>query len=250
MLRKRSNKIKDESEWNIKAILLESCFILLAVLLALLLNEWNNERNNQKLIDKILESAQQEIAENLEIINQTVEYRGQLLREIRSGTRVIQRIENFSDLADFEFTDKQALSRFLDKIFIEEGALDLIGNELYPAPDGGYLMSFYGAAIKINMDGKDLVAYGPGNIQLRTANLSDVVWTTANASNALIKMDFETLTLLADIYSTQKTYHEISQQALNLLYSQISVTSAMEDMYWLENELQSKYTAFLSRKQQ
>ena len=245
MLRKRSASKKQSSDWSLRTILLESFFIVMALLLALWLNDWNNERNNQKLVDQILESARQEISENLEIINETVEYRGEILREIRSGKRVIQRIENFSEMASFEFTDKAALSGFLDELFINEGVLDLIGNELYPAPGGGYWMSFYGATIRIDMDGNDLVAYGPGNIQLRPAYLSNVVWTTANASNALIHMDFETLTLLSDIYSTQERYHEISQQALSLLYSQVNVVSAMQDMYWLENDLKSKYSAYL-----
>ncbi len=245
MLRKRSASKKQSSDWSLRTILLESFFIVMALLLALWLNDWNNERNNQKLVDQILESARQEISDNLEIIEQTVEYRGDLLREIRSGKRVIQRIENFSEMVSFSFSDREALSEFMDEMFLREGIVDLIGNELYPAPDGGYWMSFFGNPVKIDLDGNDLVAYGPGNIQLRPAFLSDVVWTTANASNALIHMDFDTLSLLVDIYSTQKSYHEISQQALRLLYSQVSVVSAMEDMYWLENDLKQKYTAFL-----
>lgn len=246
MLRKRSTKKKTESGWNLKTILLESFFILLAVLLALLLNEWNNERNNQKLVGQILESARQEISENLEIINEVVEYRSEMLQEIRSGKRVIQRIENFEELVNFSFSEKEKLEGFLDDLFIEEGLLQMVGVELYEAPRGGYWMPFFNTTARIDLDGKDLVAYGPGNIQLRPAYVSDTVWTTANASNVLVHMDFEILNVLSDIYSTQNTYAEIRLHALRMIYEQISVQSALEDMYWLEMELKRKYEAFLA----
>jgi|GEM_PF-3055418 len=54
MLRKRSATKKNSSGWNIKTILLESFFILLAVLLALLLNEWNNDRNKKSWLTRYL----------------------------------------------------------------------------------------------------------------------------------------------------------------------------------------------------
>jgi hypothetical protein len=247
MLRKRSNKKRGASGWNIKTILLESFFILLAVLLALLLNEWNNERNNQKLVGQILESARQEISDNLEIISEIVEYRSEVLQEIRSGKRVIQRIENFDEIVDFSFSDKERLQDFLDDLFISEGLLQMVGVDLYEAPQGGYWMPFFNTTARIDLDGKDLVAYGPGNIQLRPAYVSDTVWTTANASNALIHMDFNILNDLSDIYSTQSTYAEIRLQALRMIYEEISIQSALEDMFWLEKELQNKYRAFLEK---
>jgi len=85
MLRKRTASKKKASEWSLRTIPLESMFIVMAVLLALWVNNWNTQRHNQKLVEQILESARQEIYENLEIITRTVEYRGQLLDEIRSG---------------------------------------------------------------------------------------------------------------------------------------------------------------------
>jgi hypothetical protein len=247
MLRKRSKRKRGASDWNIKTILLESFFILLAVLLALLLNEWNNERNYQKLADQILESARLEISDNLEIINEVVEYRSEMLQEIRTGKRVIQRIENFENLVDFSFSEKEKMKEFLDNLFISEGLLQMVGVELHEAPQGGYWMPFFNSTARIDLDGKDLVAYGPGNIQLRPAYVSDTVWNTANASNALIHMEFNILNDLSDIYSTQNTYEEIRLQALRMIYEQISIQSAMEDMFWLESELQNKYIAFLEK---
>ncbi len=248
MLRKRSATKKNSSGWNIKTILLESFFILLAVLLALLLNEWNNDRNNQKLVNQILESAKQEISENLEIVSQTLEYRSELLNNMRGGTNVIQRFRDFTELTDVNFNEKEALQAFLNEIFLSEGMLDLAGNELIRAPDDGYWMQLHNITAKLNLDGNDLVIYGPGNVQLRPAYVSNVVWTTANASNVLIHMDFNTLTELSDIYSTQESYSEIRLEALNILYSaQGSILPVLEDMFWLEQELKAKYTAFLDR---
>ncbi len=247
MLRKRSKKKRGASEWSFKTILLESFFILLAVLLALLINEWNNERNNQKLVDQILESARQEISENLEIINEVVEYRSEMLQEIRSGKRVIQRIENFEERVDFSISEKEKLQDFLDDLFISEGLLQMVGVELHEAPQGGYWMAFFNTTARIDLDGKDLVAYGPGNIQLRPAFVSDTVWLTANASNALVHMDFDTLNDLSVIYSTQINYAEIRLQALRMIYEQISIQSALEDMFWFEQDLQNKYMAFLEK---
>ncbi len=245
MLRKRTASKKKASEWSLRTILLESMFIVMAVLLALWLNNWNTQRHNQKLVEQILESARQEISENLETISRTVEYRGQLLDEIRSGRRVMSRIDNFTEQTGIDFSDKKAITRFIDDILLREGALDQVGSELHPAPEGGYWMLFMGHPVRIAMDDSDLVVYGRGNIQLQPAYLSDVVWTTANAANVLIHMDFTTLGLLADIYSTQQSYRELSQLTVQLLYSQTHPQPAIEDMYWFENDLKEKYKAFL-----
>lgn len=246
MLRKRSNSAKGNSRWDFKTVLLESFFIVVALLLALWLNNWNNERNNQQLVEKVIVSSTQEIAENLEIINETIEYRRELLRNIRAGTHEIERFKNFAEVTGVDFFNKRELSSFLDDLFLREGNLDLLGKELFDHHEHGYLMDFYGNSARLVLDGSDLVVYGFGNIQLRIAPLKDVAWNTAKISNSLVHMDYETLSDLSEVYATQERYNETSSQTLTLLYTRINMLSAMEDMFWIENDLKSKYEAFLS----
>jgi hypothetical protein len=245
MLRKRSASKKQSSDWSLRTILLESFFIVMALLLALWLNDWNNERNNQKLVDQILESARQEISDNLALLEESIEFRSELLPQIRSGRREMQRIPNFRALSGVDFHDRDAMSRFLNNMFISEGLFVLAGSELHETEDGAYWMRFFDSAIRLEMDGDDLVAYGSGNIQLMPAYLSSVVWNTATAANALIHMDYGQLMTLSDIYSTQQNYSDLVQQTINLLYSGTNVVSAIEDMYYFELELRTKYKAFL-----
>lgn len=246
MLRKRSTTKKAESGWNLKTILLESFLILLAVLLALMLNEWNNDRNDRKLVDQILESARQEITENLRLVDASIAHRDVLLTELRSGQRMIQRIPNFTEMSGVDFYDRDALNDFLADMLIREGVYTFLDSEIRKTEDG-YLLPYQGTALKLVLEDNDLVVYGAGNIQLMPAFVTSVAWNTAIASNALINMDYQYLSMLSDIYSTQQNYFEIRHLALTQLYSGQgqSIISAIEDMYWLERELQKKYKAFL-----
>lgn len=244
MLRTRSRRRRKQSSWNLRIILLESFFIVLAVLLALAVNEWSTSRSNQKLVDQILESARAEITENLAAVEEAAEYRGELLENLQTGRHVVNRIEDFASLTDFH--NPGVLEEFLDEIFRREGLLHLVGSELQPDGDGGYWMSYQNNILNLQLEGDDLVIYGTGNLQLNSARLKDTVWNTAQAANALIHMDLDQLTMLSEIYASQETYKEITAHAVNLLYtSEGSPIPPMMDMHYFEHDLIRKYRAFL-----
>lgn len=126
-----------------------------------------------------------------------------------------------------------------------EGMLQMSDLELFEKPGDGYWMSFNGFSLHVKLDGDDLVAYGPANIQLRPVNLQRTAWQTAGATNALIHMDYDILSRLAHIYHLQELYEQVTNTALQLLYSGQDVRSPMQDMLSFERELKDKYTEFL-----
>ena len=244
MLKTRARRRRKRQIWDIRVILLESFFIVLAVLLALAVNAWNTNRANQQLVNQILDNARTEIAENLAVVEEAAAYREELLGNLQSGKHVVNRIEDFTSLTDFH--DLRALQGFLDETFGREGLLHLVGSELQPDGDGRYWMNYQNNVWHLQLEGDDLVIYGTGNLQLRSARLSDTVWNTAQAANALIHMDLDQLTALSEIYATQTMYKETTAHAVNLLYSNTgSPISAMMDMHYFEHDLIRKYRAFL-----
>lgn len=234
---------KRSKGWNAKTLLIEFIFIVLAVTMALAVNEWNNDRHNQKLVDRILESSQAEIVENLERIEAAIVHRSEILESIQQGTHLVNRIRGAASRIDF--SNKNEVENLIRNSFINEGVLQMAETNLFPNPAGGYWMSFYGITLNLREEGDDIMIYGAANIQLRPANLQSTAWQTANATNALIFMDYDITSRLAHIYQLQETYNNISNAAIQLIYSGQNVTSPMQDMLSYENELSQRYKEFL-----
>ena len=70
---------------NTGQLLLEFISVVFAVTLALSLNEWRQNRKTNNLVGRVLQTLKDETISNLDIINGTIDYRRELLDNLKSG---------------------------------------------------------------------------------------------------------------------------------------------------------------------
>jgi hypothetical protein len=237
-----SNPKKIKLKIPVQQLVLEFFSILVAISLALMANEWRQERNNRQLVARLLETIKTEIAQNKEGIQRSIEYRGKLVNDLQQGKHRIARFP-------YETRKTKNLSAFKQDLYtiaLQSGA-DLGKDfDLVPVNENTFVFNLRGSTIKLIARNDSVSLFGEGNIQLRTPYINNTSWEVAQATQALVHMDYQLVELLSEVYQRQKAYLKTSDFAIQILYTgNGSILSTLQDMYYYENILFEKYNEML-----
>lgn len=216
-------------------ILIDFIAVVFAVLLALFLNNWRESVSTERVVQKVMESIESEVKSNTEILTRTVVYRKGLVDDLIGRKHLVLSspvsefeidVENDTELEKFwRETIPFSMSRVITRLQVKRAKERriLILNDL---------------VLKLAVENDTLKLYGPTNIQLRTANISNRSWEIAQATGALVEMDIEVVDLLSQINNLIGQYQETSDMAIQMIYrGEPEIISVMQDMAYFENEL-------------
>lgn len=224
-------------------LFLEFFSILVAISLALAANEWRQHRNDQALVKRIIESMISEIKQNQLTVKASAEYRSKLINNLKTGNHVITKFPYRTDLTknetQFERDFLKIASR-TDVYVSKEASLTKVG-------EGQFIFRNEGKIYGIKTQNDSITITGEGNIQLRSAEISNTTWEVAQATQALVNIDYEVVTLFSEIYQKHNSYNKTTDYALDVLYSNGngSILSILQDMHWYETILLKKYEEML-----
>lgn len=220
---------------NRQQLILEFVFIVFAVLLALLLNSWRESMATAKAVDKVKQSIRTELINNDEQILKVNDYRINLIRELRSGTHLITRIP----IANYpvDVNDDQALESYLKRTLPFSRSTVLTKIEILRNEDERVL-TLNERYMRMVVENDTLKLYGVGNLQLRTAAISNRSWEIAQATGIAVEMDLELVVALNSVYNLNNEYLDTSDKAIEMIYrGESGITSVMEDMVYFEREI-------------
>lgn len=220
---------------NRQQLILEFVFIVFAVLLALLLNSWRESMATTKAVNKVKQSIRTELINNNEQILKVNDYRINLIRELRSGTHLISR----SPVKDYpvDVNDDRAFEAYLRRTLPFSRTSVLTNLEILRNDDERVLV-LNDRYMRMVLENDTLKLYGSGNLQLRTAAISNRSWEIAQATGIAVEMDLELVVALNSVYNLNNEYLETSDKAIEMIYrGESGITSVMEDMVYFEREI-------------
>lgn len=226
-----------------RQLIFEFISIVFAVTLALTLNEWRQSRKIEKLVDRVLQTLKDETNQNLENIRYSIEYRDNLVNELLSNTHVI--VSFSRDEVPFNIENDKEFETFMRGAVIETVGQYVENVEVIRLGDQRFLRT-EDQISTIRIQNDSVIIYGKSNIQLRTAGISSNTWGLAQATNALIDMDYDLVMVLGQANDIYSNYISISEKAINILYTgDGEIVPVLQDMLFMERQLESKYEEIL-----
>lgn len=230
---------------DFRHLAIEAILIVFTVSLALALSEWRQQVKRDELVDRVITSLISETNKNLANLDTAIAYHKNLLAELRNGKHVMI----YQALADLPFdpSSNDELVAFAkhtiyssSRVYVDPIEVVNFGGIRY-LRTGDNLSSVY-------IQNDSLFVYGKGNIVLKSASISNNSWEIAQATNVLIELDYELITILGKITSKFEDYESTTDMAINILYSDTGeIESALEDLYSLEMELIEEYKKVLTQ---
>lgn len=220
----------------------EILLVVVGILLALQVNNWNEAGKRQKLVSRITKTLNDETTANLKAIRTSNAYRKKLVRELKNDRHLINKMP--LNALPFDATNDQQLTSFISADIAASGAFP--GKiEVIRAGKNRFL-KLGDRANRIVIENDTLKIFGTGNIQLKSADISNHTWTLAQASNAITDMDYDLVNLLGKLNVLHISYQSTAEKAVTILYTgEASVLSILEDMLWLERDLERIYEEIL-----
>ena len=227
--------IMAKSTINKQQLFLEFISVVFAVLLALFLNGWRESMKTNELVERVQHTIKEEVAHNREEVEAVIGYHRNLVRELRQNTHLINKIP-IKGLPFNIASDKQFENYFRELLLFNSSSyterLEVHSN----AEKRIVVMDDHIFQTEVKND--TLYFYGMGNIQLRTAGISNNAWGIAEATNVLVELDLEIVSNLSRLKSFQEDYIETSGRAINMIYKgETGVTSILEDMVFYETKM-------------
>jgi hypothetical protein len=234
----------EKKKIDYRQIIIESIFIVFAVSLAFSMSEWRQDFKTKQLVKRVTQTLKDEISANKAELESSYEYRLNLLDELKKGTHLINAFP--VSYFDFDHTNDEKLSNFISQSFVDE--LQYAPENITIERRNGNRYLIIGKSInRLQTENDSIKVYGNGNIILKSANLSNNSWQIANATNAVVEMDYEVVLLLGEINTLITNYNNTSEKAIDILYSENgNITSVLEDMRWMEKILLEKHESILN----
>jgi hypothetical protein len=234
----------EKKKIDYRQIFIESLFIVFAVSLAFSMSEWRQDFKTKQLVKRVTQTLKDEISANKAELESSYEYRLNLLDELKKGTHLINAFP--VSYFDFDHTNDEKLSNFISQSFVDE--LQYAPENITIERRNGNRYLIIGKSInRLQTENDSIKVYGNGNIILKSANLSNNSWQIANATNAVVEMDYEVVLLLGEINTLITNYNNTSEKAIDILYSENgNITSVLEDMRWMEKILLEKHESILN----
>lgn len=226
-----------------RQIFIESIFIVFAVSLAFLLNEWRQGIKTDQLVARVTQTLKDETVSNKEKVARAIEYHEGLIYELKNGIHIMTRFPIQAIPFDPR-NDSEMKKLFEASLFSDLGE---VPNVSVIRNNGRRYITFSKRLNEVVIENDTVTIYGKGNIQLKAADISNNSWQMANATNALIEMDYDLVTFMGETSNLISDYNKTTEKALNILYGASGeILSVLEDMHGLEMELLSKCDTILS----
>ncbi len=224
-----------KSTINKQQLFLEFISVVFAVLLALFLNGWRESMKTDKLVERVKHTIKEEVAHNKDEIEAVIDYHKNLVRELRQNTHLLNKVP----IKDFPFditSDKQFENYFRELLLFNSSSYTKRIEVHSNAEKRIIVMDDHIFQTELKED--TLYFYGMGNIQLRTAGISNNAWGIAEATNVLVELDLEIVSNLSRLKSFQEDYIETSGRAISMIYKgETGITSIIEDMVFYETRM-------------
>ena len=228
---------------NRQQLALEFISVVFAVLLALFLNGWRENYETGRAMDRVKETIQTEIIANDEVIRVSRDYRKDLIKKLYSYNHLVMQFP----ASDFPINVRNdlALENYLKKVLPFSQATPVSRVEVKSLEDYRIVV-INDRTMKMNLTNDTLRFYGPYNLQLRSADISNRSWELAKATGTLVEMDLELVDALNKVYSLNNQYLNTSDKAIDMIYnSDPAIESVMEDMFYYETQILSADSAVL-----
>ncbi|WP_436514765.1 hypothetical protein [Ekhidna sp. To15] len=233
----------DKPKLNLRHLAIEAVLIVFTVSLALALSEWRLQVKKDQLVERVKISLKSETEKNIEKLKKVISYHDSLLTNIRNGEHTM--ISTPLSVLPFNPHIDKELSSFVRSQVYSSSSNYVDPIEIIRDNESRYLrMGDALSTIVIKND--SLFVYGAGNIVLRSAEISNNSWQIAQATNTLIELDYDLISILGRINSQFEDYKSTTDMALKILYSDSGqIQSALEDMFSMENQLLERYESVL-----
>ncbi|MEP1034355.1 hypothetical protein [Ekhidna sp.] len=235
----------DKPKLNFRHLAIEALLIVFTVSLALALSEWRSQVKKDQLVGRVKISLKSETIENIENLKKAISYHEKLIANLRSGTHIM--ISASIDELPFDPLKNHELVSFVKSQVYANSATYTDPIEIIQDGQARYLRTDDQLST-IVIENDSLFVFGTGNIILRSAQISNNSWLIAQATNVLIELDYELISLLGSINSQFEDFESTTEMALNILYGNAGeIQSALEDMYSLEKKLLKSYESVLAK---
>jgi hypothetical protein len=227
----------------VKKLLLEFFSILVAITLALAANEWRQIRSNKALVKRVMETLQQEVIRNKESITLSKTYRAQLINELQRGEHLVGKIpyptantQDFKGLRTFIYKTARRMQVPLSPDF-----------DFEKVEEGKFQFTYNNSFLRVYAKQDTLFLYGDGNIQLRSPAIANTSWELAQATGALVHMNYTVVEKFSEMYELHNSYQQVISHAIQILYTnQGSILSTLQDMHYYETLILEKYDELLA----
>ncbi len=233
----------DNTKLNFKHLAIEAILIVFTVSLALALSEWRQQVKKDQLVERVITSLKSETEKNIENLKKAISYHQELIANLRSGTHVM--ISASIDELPFDPLNDNELVSFVKSQIYANSSTYADPVEIIKDGETKYLRTDDRlSTIVIKND--SLFVFGTGNIILRSAQISNNSWQIAQATNVLIELDYDLISVLGSITTKFEDFESTTEMAINILYGNAGqIQSAMEDMLSIEKELLEKYESVI-----
>lgn len=229
---------------RIKDYLIQSLLLAFSVLLALVLNEWRQSIKTNDVVDRVKASIVSEVLHNQETIKEALDYHKALIDDLLQNNHLIDSIPVAELNVDFNASE-DVISTQMYNTFIQLGGVPDKYHFTKVSTDK-FIVQLDNSTVTLKIDNDVVKFYGLSNIQLKPADIYNTTWQTAQATNALVLLDYKTVDLFADIYRKQEQYSRLVEKILDMLYTgNEGVIPAMQDLRNKEIYLLKKYDALL-----
>lgn len=218
--------------------------IILSVMLALAVNDWRESRKTQANVANALQTLRSEIIKNQAEVERARLHHRALVEELHSGGRQLVSLDLKTTSIDISNLDRMKADLrafFVSQDFAVPEKVDLVKKS-----ENEFKLNIYDNVLTITVVGDSLKIRGPGGIQLRSADVRNLSWETAQSMQVLVHMDYEIVAAWAEIYKLQNTHDALVSKILDRLYGAPgTVLPIFEDLVYVEDVLLEKYEFIL-----
>ncbi|MTI19491.1 hypothetical protein E1176_00505, partial [Fulvivirga sp. RKSG066] len=230
---------------RIKDYLIQSILLAFSVLLALVLNEWRQSIKTDDVIDRVKSSIISEVQHNQKTIEEALKYHDMLIKNLLENNHLIDSIPVSELGVDFTASEKVLKDQMYNTLIQMNGFPDKYN--FSQVGENHFIVQLDNFNVTIKVEDEIAKFYGVGNIQLKPADVFNTTWQTAQATNALVLLDYQTVDLFADVYRKQEQYAKLTEKILDMLYTgNQGIIPALQDLRNKEKYLSEKYVELLS----
>lgn len=235
----------DNPKLNFRHLAIEAVLIVFTVSLALALSEWRMQVKKDQLVKRVIVSLKSETQKNIESLQKAISYHQELTNNLRNGTHVM--ISASVDELPFNPQKDNELVSFIKSQVYANSSTYKDPIEIIHHGKTRYLRTANRLSTVV-VENDSIFVFGTGNIILRSAQISNNSWQIAQATNVLIELDYELISLLGSINSKFEDFESTTEMAISILYGNPGqILSAIDDMLSLEKELLNQNEKVLAK---
>lgn len=225
-----------KNKLNKQQLALEFISVVFAVILALVLNGWRESSALNANLEKVKESILREIKSNDVLLQESLDYRKELLQRLYSNQNLLLAVSS-SDL-NFDVNDNTKLAAFFKSSLIF-GQKEFREKVMVLQEGNSRVLILGESVFDLKLEEDTLKLMGIGNIQLKLPNLSNRSWDLAQATGTIVRMDISFVEKLSIVNSLIDTYLKTSESAVDMVYDgkQKGLISVLEDLNSLEAKI-------------